>query len=58
MPIYVKANLSCPFNCAYCYEHPIRADEQNVDFPAVEKTIRELYKERYGDKKDDKAERE
>jgi len=55
MPIYIKANLTCNFSCAYCYEHPIRPEDQNVDFAAVEKTVRELYKERYGDKKDEKG---
>ena len=47
MPILIKANLACNFACEYCYEHPIREEAPEIDFPAVEETIRRLWKEQY-----------
>lgn len=44
--ILVKANLLCNFACDYCYEHPIRPEEQVIDYDAVEATIRRLHKEK------------
>jgi len=55
MPILLKMNLSCNFRCEYCYEEPIKPDEmQEIDYDAVEKTVRELWKKGGGEGKDGK----
>lgn len=55
MPIYIKASLACPFHCEYCYEHPFRPDEQNIDYDAVEASIRKIHWEKYKGEKDPKG---
>ncbi len=57
MPILIKADLNCNFRCDYCYERPIRSENEKIDLDAMKKTIRELYDE--GKKReDDRAKRQ
>jgi len=43
MPILLKMNLKCNFNCDYCYQAPIRPEEEIIDYKAVENTILDLW---------------
>ncbi|MHA1288238.1 MAG: radical SAM protein [Candidatus Thorarchaeota archaeon] len=43
MVILIKANLLCNFECRYCYQHPIRPEEQVINYEAVEATIKSLH---------------
>uniref|UniRef100_A0A6M3MEP1 Putative radical SAM superfamily protein n=1 Tax=viral metagenome TaxID=1070528 RepID=A0A6M3MEP1_9ZZZZ len=45
MPILLKMNLGCNFECNYCYEKPIKTNEPIIDHKAVEETIRRLWEE-------------
>ena len=51
MVILIKANLRCNFvnedgvGCKYCYQHPIRPEDEVIDYEAVEATIRTLHAE-------------
>ncbi len=46
MTILIKANLKCNFVCSYCYEHPIRPEEEVIDLAAIEATVERLYKKK------------
>lgn len=54
MPILLKMNLACNFNCQYCYEHPIRPEEQIIDHEKAEETIRTLWEKQGGQGEDGK----
>lgn len=54
MPILLKMNLRCNFRCEYCYEKPIRPEEEVIDHKEVEKTIRSLWEKQGGKGKDGK----
>ncbi len=49
MVILIKANLRCNFanedgvGCKYCYQQPIRPEDEVIDYEAVEATIRRLH---------------
>ncbi|KKM93815.1 hypothetical protein LCGC14_1204520 [marine sediment metagenome] len=47
MPIYDKSNLACNFGCEYCYQHPIRPKESEIDRPAVERSIKAEFDKKY-----------
>jgi sulfatase maturation enzyme AslB (radical SAM superfamily) len=51
MPIFDKSFLGCNVGCTYCYEHPIRPEDVEIDKEAVEKSIWEQYKKIYGEPK-------
>jgi len=43
MVILDKRNLRCNFKCDYCYQTPIRPEDEIIDHEAVEATIRREY---------------
>ena len=53
MPILLKMNLKCNFNCDYCYQAPLRPSDEIINHKAVEETILKLWE--LGGGKDDKT---
>jgi len=45
MPILLKMNLKCNFNCKYCYQKPIRPEEEIIDHEKVVDRIYKMYNE-------------
>lgn len=53
MPIYDKSNLACNFvaadgkGCRYCYQHPIRPEEAEIDRHAVMSAIKKEFNKKH-----------
>jgi len=48
MPILLKMNLRCNFQCMYCYQRAIRPEEEIIDHKKVEETILRLWEKSGG----------